>query len=149
MNRWRFLCAGVTLLALCACAAQPQTSTPATSAKLANLPCAEMGRETETMTIRYPAETLYQNGAVLPKGTGLACLEALADGLSSVPLSRWQATVSAEGGYGFDPLQLAGKRQELLQRFFTRKGIEIKDWQWQTVADQGQQLQLVELKEKP
>ncbi len=149
MNRWRFLLAGVILLALSGCAVQPQTSTPATSVKLANLPCAETSRETNAMTISYPAETLYQNGAVLPKQTGLACLEALAGGLSSVPLSRWQATVSAEEGYGFDPLQLAGKRQELLQRFFARKGIETKDWQWQTEIGQGQQLQLLELKETP
>jgi hypothetical protein len=49
--------------------------------------------------------------------------------------------VAGEEGQGFDPLALAGKRQELLQRFFIRRGLEQKDWEWQTVVGQGEQLE--------
>ncbi len=147
MNRWRLLFAGITLGVLCACAAQPGTTTVATgpSVQVATLPCAEVG-SADVVMIRYPAETIYRNGAVLPKEGGLACLEVLADWLNSTPQSRWQVTVAGEDGHGFDPLELAGKRQELLQRFFARKGLELKDWEWQTVAGQSEQLQFYELK---
>ena len=156
MNRWRLLFAGITLGTLCACAAQPGSVTPATvspvvkspSVPVANLPCAEVN-SVESVTISYSAEAIYRNGAVLPKEEGLACLEVLSDWLRSVPQSRWQVTVSGEDGHGFDPLALAGKRQELLQRFFARKGLELKDWQWQTALEAGQQLQLLELKDSP
>jgi hypothetical protein len=154
MNRWRLLFAGLTLSTLCACAAPLGTSTPASvspvakapSVQIANLPCAEVN-SSELLTISYPAETIYRNGAALPKEEGLACLEALAGWLKSVPQSRWQVTVSGEDGHGFDPLALAGKRQELLQRFFARKGLELKNWKWQTAVGQGEQLQLIELKD--
>ncbi len=156
MNRWRLLFAGITLSTLCACAAQPGSMTPATvspvvkspSVPVANLPCAEVN-SVESVTISYPAEAIYRNGAVLPKEEGLACLEVLAGWLRSVPQNSWQVTVSGEDGHGFDPLALAGKRQELLQRFFARKGLELKDWQWQTALEAGQQLQLLELKDSP
>ena len=149
MNRWRLLFAGLTLGTLCACAAQPGTTTSPVvkgpSIQVAKLPCAEVG-STDSVMIRYPAETIYRNGAALPKEAGLACLEVLADWLKSTSQSRWQVTVAGEDGHGFDPLELAGKRQELLQRFFARKGLELKDWQWQTVAGQSEQLQFLELK---
>lgn len=156
MNRWRLLCAGITLSTLCACAAQtgaPTTATTPAVAKapaiqLADLPCAEIN-STDSITIRYPVETIYRNGAALPKEEGLACLEVLSDWLKGVSQSRWQVTVSGEAGHGFDPLALAAKRQELLQRFFARKGLELKNWQWQTVAGQGEQLQLLEVKDSP
>ncbi len=161
MNRWRLLFTGLTLSTLCACAAQPGTSTSvsvssvakapsvqvakAPAVQVANLPCAEIN-STGVVTIGYPAETIYRNGAVLPNEEGLACLEGLADWLKSVPQSHWQVTVSGEEGYGFEPLALAGKRQELLQRFFARKGLELQDWEWQSEAGQNEQLQLTELK---
>ena len=150
MNRWRLLIAGISLSALCACAAQLETSTPETapSKQAANLSCAEINN-TELVTIRYPAETIYRNGAVLPTKNGLACLEVLSDWLQNGPQNRWQVTVSGEEGYGFDPLALAGKRQEFLQRFFVRKGVEQKNWQWQTVVGQEEQVQFVELKDSP
>lgn len=156
MNRWRLFFAGITLSTLCACAAQPGSVTPATvspvvkspSVPVANLPCAEVN-SVESVTISYPAEEIYRNGAALPKEEGLACLEVLSDWLKSVPQSRWQVTVSGEDAHGFDPLALAGKRQELLQRFFARKGLEQKNWQWQTALGVGEQLQLLELKDSP
>ncbi len=148
MNRWRLLFAGITLGTLCACAAQPGTTTVAKvpSIQVEKLPCAEVGG-TDAVMISYPAEIIYRNGAVLPKETGLACLGTLADWLNGTSQSRWQVTVAGEDGHGFDPLELAGKRQELLQRFFFRKGLELTDWQWQTVSGQSEQLQFLEIKD--
>lgn len=74
------------------------------------------------------------------------CLEVLADWLKSVPQSRWQVTVTGEDGFGFDPLALAGKRQELLRRFLARKGVTADGWQWQTSGGVGDQLLLVEIR---
>ena len=150
MNLWRLFLAGVILGTLCACAAQQGVTTtpvdaPAVkktpSIQVTDLPCAEVNN-TGPLMIRYPSENLYRNGAVLPKQEGLACLEDLANWLKSTPQSRWQVTVAGEGGQGFDPLALAAKRQELLQRFFARRGLEQKDWEWQTVVGQGEQLEL-------
>lgn len=156
MKRWRLVFAGVTLGTMCACAAQQGSLTPGTTPpfekraviQVTDLPCAEVS-STEPVTIRYPAESLYRQGAVLPGMEGLACLEDLSGWLKSIPHSRWQVTVSGADGYGFDPLALAGKRQELLQRFFTRKGIEAKSWEWQTVVGQGEQVRLLQLKDSP
>ncbi len=151
MNRWRLIFAGILLASLCACAPQQGGITPAErpavetpSIPLAKLPCAEI-ISTDAVTVRYPTEAIYRNGAVLPKTEGLACLQGLADWLKSLPQNRWQVTVAGEAGYGFDPLALAGKRQELLQRFFTRKGVRLEDWQWHVVAGQSEQLQLLQI----
>lgn len=154
MNQWRLVFAGMTLGTLCACAAPQGTATPTTSPVIAkspavqitDLPCAEVS-STDPMTIRYPADNLYRMGAVLPKEAGLTCLETLADWLKSRPQNPWQITLSGEDGLGFDPLELAGKRQELLQRFFTRKGVEMKNWEWQTMVGQGEQMQMRQLKD--
>ena len=156
MNRWRLFPAATSLIVLCACVAQQGTTTsvalPAVAKRpaiqVADLPCAEVS-STDLVTLRYPGENLYRSGAALPTEEGLTCLEGLADWLKSVPQGRWQITVSGEAGHGFDPLALAGKRQELLQRFFARKGVVIKDWEWQTVAGSGVQLQLLQFKDSP
>ena len=145
MNRWRLFFAGIVLSILCACAAQQGVTTPPVvkktpSIQVTDLPCAEVN-STDSLTIHYPSENLYLSGAVLPKQEGLTCLEELANWLKSVPQNRWQVTVAGEEGQGFDPLALAAKRQELLQRFFARRGLEQKDWEWQTVVGQGEQLQ--------
>lgn len=164
MNRWRLFSPGILLLTLCACAAPPagvKTSpagTPTSSSQGASelsspgakagpsievpaLACAEIVT-TEGVTIRYQAEKLYQGGAVLPSEAGLLCLEALADWLKSAPQTRWQVTAAGEADFGFDPQALAGKRQELLRRFFVRKGIQVQSMEWLTLAGQGPQLQL-------
>ncbi|MBW2689300.1 MAG: hypothetical protein JRC99_05155 [Deltaproteobacteria bacterium] len=109
------------------------------------MPCTVVN-SAEALTVSYPAESLYRNGAVLPKEEGLACLEALADWLKNAPTDHWQMIVSGENGQGFDPLALADKRQELLQRFFSRKGVGQDGWSWQTVTEQDLQLQLLEVK---
>lgn len=152
------------MMTLCACAVQqggvktsvtgtaetPATVAPAeapTSERVPTiavpaLPCAEVAK-TNGVTIRYPGESIYSNGAALPREEGLACLDALTDWLKNEPQSRWQVTLAGEEGLGFDPQALAGKRQELLQRFFTRKGVELQTEEWQTTAEQGVQLQLL------
>ena len=162
MNQWRFFFAGISLAILCACAAQQEvTTTPASPPAVktsppspvkeapviqgANLPCTVVN-SAEALTVSYPEESLYRNGAVLPKEEGLACLEALADWLKNAPTDHWQMIVSGENGQGFDPLALADKRQELLQRFFSRKGVGQDGWSWQTVTEQDLQLQLLEVK---
>ncbi|GEM_PF-5924772 len=153
MNRWRLFWAGIVLITLCACAAQQRVTTSPvfknpSSIQMADLPCAETNAS-GSLIIRYPSENLYRSGAVLPKQEGLACLEELASWLKSVPQDHWQVTVAGEEGQGFDPLALAAKRQELLQRFFARKGLEQKDWQWQTMIGQGEQLELRSLSDNP
>jgi hypothetical protein len=103
----------------------------------------------DLLTIEFPALGLYRGGAVLPKEVGLVCLEKFADWLASRPNVRWQVTVSREAGYWFDPLALASKREELLKRFFSRRGFAVQDWQWLPVTRKVNQLQLVELKGSP
>ncbi len=153
MNRWQLVFAGITLGMLCGCAVRQEplpVTIPGVAKKLTipvtDLPCAEVS-SVKSVLIRYPAENLYRNGAILPKEEGLRCLEALAVWLKSAPQSRWQVVVSGEEGHGFDALDLAAKRQELLQRFFTRKGVEMKNWVWQTAAGQGEQMQMLQLKD--
>jgi hypothetical protein len=152
MNLWRLLFAGITIATLCACAAQPGVSTSSvakgSSVQAENLLCAGISSAdlvtiryiTDLPTVRYPAETIYRKGAALPKEEGLTCLAALADWMEATSQNRWRVTVAGEAGHGFNPLELAGKRQELLQRFFTRKGLELKDWEWQTVSGRSEQL---------
>jgi hypothetical protein len=157
MNRWRLLFAGFTLGALCACVAQPGLTTSPVAKKPSiraeSLFCAGISSTdlltvryiTDLPTVRYPVETIYRKGAVLPKEEGLTCLTALADWMKMTSQGRWRVTVAGEPGYGFDPLELAGKRQELLQRFFARKWLDLKDWEWQTVAGQREQLKFKSL----
>lgn len=157
MQRWRLFLMTILLGALCACAApQGGPSSPGDMAaavkappvEAGELPCAVTASGT-ALSIGYPAESIYQGGAVLPKEEGLACLDGLTGWLKSRPQSRWQVTVFGEDGHGFEPLALAGKRQEMLQRLLTRKGIALEGWEWQTAAGQGDQLRLVELKAAP
>ncbi len=123
---------------------EPPAAVVAPAVTIADLPCAEI-RNAEALTITYTSESLYQSGAALPKMEGLACLEVLADWLQTVPDRAWQINVGGEEGYGFDPHKLAEKRQELLERFFQRKGIETSGWLWQTTPDQKRQLQFTDL----
>ena len=68
--------------------------------------------------------------------------ESGSNSLKRVPQSRWQVTSAGEAEVGFDPQALAGKRQELVQRFFARQGIAAQIDEWQAIAGQGPQLQL-------
>jgi hypothetical protein len=162
MNSWRFFLPGILLLTFCACAAQqgggkaspagtskaPSAATSempspvdkaAPSIEVPALPCAEVDR-TEGVTILYGAEKIYHGGSVLPSEEGLVCLEALTDWLKRVPQSRWQLPSAGEAEVGFDPKALAGKRQELLQRFFARQEIEAQTDAWQAIVGLGPRL---------
>ncbi len=129
----------------------PRT-TPAPAAITArqpgDLPCAVVEAGVSPV-IRYAADSLYRPAAVLPTETGLACLETLAVWLKAGSAERWQATVAGEDGHGFTPAALAEKRRELLERFFVRKGIAAQDWDWQTTAQPGAQLELRQVTGSP
>jgi hypothetical protein len=158
MKGWQVLGSILFAVLLSACAAPQQAGTPPAEPREApgkpspvvatDLPCAKVS-STGTLTVSFPAGSIYSAGAVLPKAEGLACLEVLTDWLKGVPRSNWRLTLSGESGQGFDPLALAEKRSELLQRYFLRKGIATEGWQWQSAADQDAQLQLTELRDLP
>lgn len=115
-----------------------------------DLPCAEVRQRYvgDALKVVYKSPSLYRRGAVLPKMEGLACLDVLADWLISRPQNSWKFSVGSESGTGFDAQALGSKRQELLQRYFLRKGIDTSGWQWQSGSRQHQ-LRLDELKDSP
>ena len=119
---------------------------PAFSAQ--DLPCAEVRQRYvgDALKVVYTSPSIYRRGAVLPKMEGLACLDVLADWLISRPQNTWKLSVGSETGTGFDSQALGDKRQELLQRYFLRKGIDTSDWKWQS-GSRHHQLRLDELKD--
>jgi hypothetical protein len=116
-----------------------------------DLPCVEIRQSfaTDALTVIYASDSIYRRGAVFPKMEGLACLDVLTDWLSSSPQSAWYITVGGEFDTDFDPQSLANKRQELLQRYFLRKGIDTSKWKWQSMPRRRMQLKLDELKDSP
>ena len=108
---------------------------------MTDLPCAEINA-TEGLQISYPGESLYRSGAAFPTREGLTCLNALAGWLKTSPGTQLLFTVSGEEGHEFDALALAAKRQELLQRYFKRQGINVDGWQWTTEKAAAVQLQI-------
>lgn len=129
---------------LYACAAPQQQRAPdidkAPALTAPDLACAEI-MPSEPLTIRYAVGAIYRQGAVLPTTEGLTCLDSLSAWLQRQGYPNWQVTVAGETDSGFDPEALADKRQELLGRFFNRKGIETAKWTWKTIASQEVQLQ--------
>ena len=121
---------------------------PAFSAQ--DLPCAEVRQRYvgDALKVVYTSPSIYRRGAVLPKMEGLACLDVLADWLISRPRNKWKLSVGSETGTGFDSQALGDKRQELLQRYFLRKGIDTSGWKWQS-GSRHHQLRLDELKDSP
>jgi hypothetical protein len=115
-----------------------------------DLPCAEVRQRYvgDALKVVYTSPSIYRRGAVLPKMEGLACLDVLADWLISRPRNTWKVSVGSEAGTGFDSQALGNKRQELLQRYFLRKGIDISGWKWQS-GSRHHQLRLDELKDSP
>jgi hypothetical protein len=118
---------------------------PAFSAN--DLPCAEVRQRYvgDALKVIYKAPSIYNEGAVLPKMEGLACLDVLSDWLISTPQTSWKISIGSEAGTDFDSQTLAIKRQELLQRYFLRKGIDTSGWKWQR-GSRHHQLRLDELK---
>jgi hypothetical protein len=136
----------------------PQKGLPSGAAFAANLPafsahelpCAEVRERYvgDALKLVYSAPGLYRKGAVLPKMEGLACLDVLADWMISRPRNSWKVSVGGESGAGYDSQVLGKKRQELLQRYFLRKGIDTSGWKWQS-GSRHHQLRLDELKDSP
>ncbi|MDT8441160.1 MAG: hypothetical protein RQ723_05835 [Desulfuromonadales bacterium] len=100
------------------------------------------------LEVVYPAASLFPAGAVLPDAGGLDALEALAEWLKKTPGSRWQVAVWQESN-DTDSLARAEKRLALLQRFMTRKGLNVERWQWLVGEPGGDQLRLVTLADSP
>ena len=121
---------------------------PAFSAQ--DLPCAEVRQRYvgDALKVVYTSPSIYHKGAVLPKMEGLVCLDVLADWLISRPRNTWKFSVGSETGTGFDSQALGNKRQELLQKYFLRKGIDTSGWKWQS-GSRHHQLRLDELKDSP
>ena len=115
-----------------------------------DLPCAEVRQRYvgDALKVVYTSPSIYRRGAVLPKMEGLACLDVLADWLISRPRNTWKISVGSETGTGFDSQALGNKRQELLQKYFLRKGIDTSGWKWQS-GSRHHQLRLDELKDSP
>ena len=115
-----------------------------------DLPCAEVRQRYvgDALKVIYTAPSIYHKGAVLPKMEGLVCLDVLVDWLISRPRNTWKFSVGAETGTGFDSQALGNKRQELLQKYFLRKGIDTSGWKWQS-GSRHHQLRLDELKDSP
>lgn len=160
MNFQRWVLVIISSGLLCACAFPQQetissgtvSATVVASIATPELPCAELKKRfvTDSLTVLYASQKLYRRGAVLPKKEGLACLEVLVDWLRSTPQTTWQVSVGGETGTRFDPQALANKRQEMLQRYFLRKGIDTTGWTWQAIAGRvnGREMQL-QLKSLP
>ena len=100
------------------------------------LPCAEtsMRYTTDAITILYPPPSLFSPGAVIPEIEGLNCLDVFVEWLRGQPPTPWRIAVGGDRGTSFDPQTLAEKRQELLQRYFLRKGVDTSDWTWTAVS---------------
>ena len=115
-----------------------------------DLPCAEVRQRYvgDALKVIYTSPSIYHKGAVLPKMEGLVCLDVLVDWLISRPRNTWKFSVGAETGTGFDSQALGNKRQELLQKYFLRKGIDTSGWKWQS-GSRHHQLRLDELKDSP
>lgn len=115
-----------------------------------DLPCAEVGQRYigDALKLVYKSPSIYNKGSVLPKMEGLICLDVLADWLISAPQTSWKVSVGSETGTGFEPQSLTNKRQELLMRYFLRKGIDTSGWKWQS-GSRHHQLRLDELKGPP
>ena len=115
-----------------------------------DLPCAEVRQRYvgDALKVVYTSPSIYHKGAVLPKMEGLTCLDVLVDWLISRPRNTWKLSVGSETGTGFDSQALGNKRQELLQKYFLRKGIDTSGWKWQS-GSRHHQLRLDELKDSP
>jgi len=115
-----------------------------------DLPCAEVRQRYvgDALKVVYTSPSIYHKGAVLPKMEGLVCLDVLVDWLISRPRNTWKFSVGSESGTGFDSQALSNKRQELLQKYFLRKGIDTSGWKWQS-GSRYHQLRLDELKDSP
>lgn len=113
-----------SLFACAAPAPPPVARDPAVlRQQMAALPGATVGPD-ETLTVSYPGEVLFAQGAALPLPGGTDVLDPLAALLVSHSESRGRVTVRAQTGISAEYDQsLAQKRAELLGRYFRNRGI--------------------------
>lgn len=137
------------LLTLASCA--PPSRPPATPAavdpaalrqQLLELPGASINPEKE-LTVFYPGESLFAEGAALPLPGGTAVLDPLAALLAANPGVRVEGTVRAHKGISaaYDEA-LARKREELLERFFLNRGVAGDRLSLRAEAGEGPPLEL-------
>lgn len=133
---WRSLLAAIslTLVILSACIPQPPIppALPAPTAEerlaaleqgLTALPGAVVDAK-DQLTISYPGEVLFYQGAVLPLPGGEEMLVPLAKLMQNFPEFVWSGVVQAETGVSAEyDLALATKRGELLGRYFQARGV--------------------------
>ena len=102
----------------------------------------------EPLTLSYPEQTLFAEGAALPLPGGVAVLDPLADFLSTHPETRWRMEVRAKTGLGADYDQrLAGRRAELVSRFLAKRGVRPE--RLSVVAEGGEGAPLVLILQSP
>lgn len=103
------------------------------------------------LSVSYPGEALFAQGAALPLPGGREVLDPLSDLLLALPEGGWQGTVRASGGdsAAYD-LELAQKRAELLARYFRQRGLPAGVPALRAEAAPGAPLELsVQLPEAP
>ncbi|AJF05412.1 hypothetical protein [Geoalkalibacter subterraneus] len=133
----------VAVILLCSCSpvAEREEAAPASSFSVDDLavraqalPGAQVERN-GGLQIRYPGETLFAAGSILPLGRGEELLEPLAGFLKSTEDHPWQVRVHAATALGeaYDQ-RLADKRLELLQRYLQRRGVAVDGFDWQSSA---------------
>lgn len=112
-------------------------------ARTLTLPGAQVTAAGDELTIAYPGASLFAAGAVLPLPGGAEVLDPLSDLLAAFPTARWNGTVRAATPHSSEyDGELAAKRAELLQRYFTNRGIAAGTVNWQSGAGDGAPLTL-------
>jgi outer membrane protein OmpA-like peptidoglycan-associated protein len=134
---------GFAVMLLCSCApvADREEAAPAPSfsvdelaARAQTLPGAQVEKN-GGLQIRYPGETLFAAGSILPLARGEELLAPLADFLKASEDRPWQVRVHAATALGeaYDQ-RLADKRLELLRRYLQRRGVAADGFDWQSSA---------------
>jgi len=129
-----FLCSCAPVADRTQVAPVPSISVDELAARAQALPGAQVGINGD-LQIRYPGETLFSAGSILPLARGEELLEPLADFLKSTEDRPWQVRVHAATALGeaYDQ-RLADKRLELLQRYLQRRGVAVDGFDWQSSA---------------
>lgn len=97
----------------------------------------------EPLTLRYPGQVLFSEGAALPLAGGVEMLDPLAAWLAAAGQSRWRGTVRAVTGVSPEyDRQLAEKRAELLGRYFANRGIPAERLKLQAEGGAGAPFEL-------
>lgn len=144
LRRWLIL----LLFGLAGCTVAGPTARHEDLARLclvfAELPGVMMAPATGTeLVLSYPGEVLFAKGAALPLAGGTALLDPLAELLAAHPALTWRGTVrAATGRPGNYDQRLAEARAELLQRYFSRRGIGLQQLTLSAVAGAGPPLEL-------